>query len=292
MTRRGPIASAGHGRRLGSPRNVCWPFVASHPSGTTILTLPAPERITTTRPMWESGGGSRLLETTPNWAGAYVVVWARVDLGFEAFYSHPLVLGRIPAEGRGAWRPWQYFSPAHWRASENHNNVSPLNPSPPKGSRPTRESIHQICCTHCTYGSSALERREGELANRTLGYSARAGSIEARGTAQGLPAGGARSLLLSSPRYPGRRKAVALRPPPCRGGWCYLPAVRAAGKSSAQVCYRPTDSEGRPGSYFAHVLLGDAAAGGPRWPALTCLRLAGARLDGRRLPPFLSCCPP
>ncbi|HEV3023163.1 MAG TPA: hypothetical protein VGX76_11880, partial [Pirellulales bacterium] len=38
--------------------------------------------------------------------------------------------------------------------------------------------IHQIYCTHCTYGSSALEQREGELADRVLGYSARAGSLE------------------------------------------------------------------------------------------------------------------
>ncbi len=41
-------------------------------------------------------------------------------------------------------------------------------------------AIHQIYCTHCTHGSSALERREGELAHRMLGYSARAGSLELR----------------------------------------------------------------------------------------------------------------
>ena len=37
--------------------------------------------------------------------------------------------------------------------------------------------IHQIYCTHCTHASSALERREGEIAHRMLGYSARAGSL-------------------------------------------------------------------------------------------------------------------
>jgi hypothetical protein len=94
--------------------------------------LPALERIVTTRPMWESGGGSRLLEAPPQWAGAYVVVWAQIDLGFDSFYSHPLVLGRFPPASRG-WRPWHLFSAAHWRSSQNHHSVSTSNPSQPKG---------------------------------------------------------------------------------------------------------------------------------------------------------------
>jgi hypothetical protein len=98
------------------------------------LALPALERIVTTRPMWESGGGSRMLPPVPGWAGAYVVVWAKIELGFESFYSHPLVLGRIAAAAQG-WRPWQIFSAAHWRALQNHNSVSARNPSQPKGTR-------------------------------------------------------------------------------------------------------------------------------------------------------------
>ena len=38
--------------------------------------------------------------------------------------------------------------------------------------------IQQMYCTHCTHGSSALERRQGDLAARMLGYSVRAGSLE------------------------------------------------------------------------------------------------------------------
>src|SRR5947208_14012580 len=38
-------------------------------------------------------------------------------------------------------------------------------------------TIQQIYCTHCTFGTSALERKQGELTNRVLGYSARAGSL-------------------------------------------------------------------------------------------------------------------
>jgi len=52
---------------------------------------------------WENAGGQRLLTPEKNWAGACVVVWARIDLGFESFYSEPLVLGRLPAQGRGLW---------------------------------------------------------------------------------------------------------------------------------------------------------------------------------------------
>ena len=38
--------------------------------------------------------------------------------------------------------------------------------------------IHQIYATYCTYGSSAIERREAsESKDRPLGYSARASSL-------------------------------------------------------------------------------------------------------------------
>ena len=92
------------------------------------LTLPVLERIVTTRPMWESGGGSRLLEAMPNWSGAYVAVWAKIDLGFETFYSHPLLLGQIQQPSRG-WKPWLLFSPAHWRTSRKHRDAASRNAS-------------------------------------------------------------------------------------------------------------------------------------------------------------------
>jgi hypothetical protein len=64
---------------------------------------------------WEGAGGSRLLEPEAAWAGAYVVVWARVDLGFRAFYSDPLILGRLPARRRGVWARLG----ALWRSRSN-----------------------------------------------------------------------------------------------------------------------------------------------------------------------------
>ena len=70
-------------------------------------------------------GGSRLLEPEAAWAGAYVAVWARVDLGFRAlFYSDPLILGLrlLPEKSRrsrcvgaaGGCFLWQ-SRPKKWR---------------------------------------------------------------------------------------------------------------------------------------------------------------------------------
>ena len=116
-------------------------------------------------------------------------------------------------------------------------------------------AIHQIYCTHCTHGSSALERREGELSHRMLGYSARAGSVEAvelrryyrqveRYTYYYLPR--------DTPGEEKRRLTAATAP------WrmVYLPSTGGL-QIVGQVVYRPTDTEGRPGSYFAHVLFRD-----------------------------------
>lgn len=132
-------------------------------------------------------------------------------------------------------------------------------------------AVHQIYCTHCTHGSSALERRQGELARRVFGYTARAASVEGdqlrhyyqqiepylyyhlpRDTPDD------QKLLLDAATAPRRMFFV-----PSAGG------LQVAG----QVCYRATDCEGRPGSYFAHLLVQDEDGADPRWTALDCLRL-------------------
>jgi hypothetical protein len=77
--------------------------------------------------MWETSGGSRLLESQPSWAGAYVVVWAKIDLGFLAFYSHPLVLGRIEPPPRG-WRRWRLFARAAPATNHGRPASGPLLP--------------------------------------------------------------------------------------------------------------------------------------------------------------------
>jgi serine/threonine protein kinase len=49
------------------------------------------------RKSWVDAAGSRKIHTEASWRGSYLVVWAVVDLGFQAFHSEPLVLGRLPS---------------------------------------------------------------------------------------------------------------------------------------------------------------------------------------------------
>jgi hypothetical protein len=48
---------------------------------------------------YENAGGMYVLHTRPAWGGCLAVVWAEVDVGFEAFASAPLVLGRLIGPG-------------------------------------------------------------------------------------------------------------------------------------------------------------------------------------------------
>jgi len=135
-------------------------------------------------------------------------------------------------------------------------------------------AIHQIYCTHCTHGSSALERREGELAHRMLGYSARAGSLELRELRQYY-----RQIERYAHYYlprdtPGEEK-LRLRAATAPRRLVYHPSAGGL-QVIAQVCYRQTDTEGRPGSYFAHVLFRDESDAQPPWSQLDCLKLWGA----------------
>ena len=49
------------------------------------------------RKKYEEAGGMVPLNVIPEWQRCYVVVWALVDLGFEDFFSEPVVLGRMEA---------------------------------------------------------------------------------------------------------------------------------------------------------------------------------------------------
>ena len=68
-------------------------------------------RLPIDRASWEAGGGSRQIHVSPEWRDGCVAVWALVDLGFQRFASHPLVLGNLRdaagarARGRKRWPP-------------------------------------------------------------------------------------------------------------------------------------------------------------------------------------------
>ncbi len=131
--------------------------------------------------------------------------------------------------------------------------------------------IHQLYCTHCTYGSSALERREGELADRTLGYGVRAASIE-QGQLRRVYQQIERSLYYYLPRDTPAEDRLRLTAATAPRRLIFLPAVGGL-QVIARICYRARDSEGRPGSYFAHVLLRARTPAAAPWTCLDALRL-------------------
>src|SRR5258708_3124195 len=113
--------------------------------------------------------------------------------------------------------------------------------------------IEQIYGTHCTYASSAIERRDGDMADRVVGYSARASSLPQdvlrrefrtfeRYLYYYLPTDSPPERKLDLPPQTAPRRLLFN---PSASGWQIL----------TQVCYRQWDVvHQRPGSYFSHVL--------------------------------------
>lgn len=135
-------------------------------------------------------------------------------------------------------------------------------------------TINQLYCTHCTYGTSALHRHTGNVRTQPFEYSTRAGSVEKSISHQtfqrfeqqffrGIPMAG------DAPVDVRRRDATGA---PWRR-LVYSPSVDGL-HLLANVCYRTTDTAGRLGSYFAHVLIQEASEG--PWNPVDCLKLWGA----------------
>lgn len=135
-------------------------------------------------------------------------------------------------------------------------------------------TIHQIYCTHCTHGTSALSAAEGELAGRMLGYSARAGSLEARDLRRYYRQI-ERYVYYYLPRDTPSEEKLRLTASTAPRRLVFYPSAGGL-QVIGQICYRQTDTEGRPGSYFAHVLFRDEHDGGRPWSQLDCLKLWAA----------------
>lgn len=115
--------------------------------------------------------------------------------------------------------------------------------------------IHQFYFTHCTYASSALERKSGEVGPHPLGYSVRAASVQG-------PA--LREIFRRLEHYvyyylptdtPAQEKESCTDVnSPKR--LVFLPETDF-GPVLMRLAYRPKDTAGRIGSYFCHVLAGD-----------------------------------
>jgi len=131
--------------------------------------------------------------------------------------------------------------------------------------------VHQLYFTHCTYGTSALERRHGEAAAEVAGYDVRASSLrgeELRKKYRQIQP----FLIYGLPQFtPGEEKSrLDAATAPRR--LFYYPSINGL-RIVGQFCYRQTDAspQRRPDSKFGHVLFSDP--GGEPWSVLTCLGL-------------------
>ncbi len=139
--------------------------------------------------------------------------------------------------------------------------------------------IHQLYCTHCTYGTSALHRHTGNIQNQPFEYSTRAGSVEkaaSHETFQRFEKMYFRGLPLPSDTPADARQRLTADSSP----WRRLIAAKTAGANLvAHVAYRTSDTSTPPrtGSYFAHLLLHDATEPTEQsWSLSEALQMWGA----------------
>ena len=113
--------------------------------------------------------------------------------------------------------------------------------------------IHQIIGTHCTYGSSAINPRKGDLENRPMGYSARASSLEGnqlRTQYQTVE----RYFNYNLPKDATTDQRDSLTAETAPRKFVYVPKSGAY-RFIGMVHYRQKDTADRPGSYFGHMLV-------------------------------------
>ena len=116
------------------------------------------------------------------------------------------------------------------------------------------EPLHQIYCTHCTYQTAFLEQRGGDMADRPLGYAARASSMPAehlrrqyRNIERLL------SYKLPSDATPESRTEHDAHTAPQR--FFYHPSL-SGNQIVGTICYRTWDAANKSaGAYFAHLVL-------------------------------------
>lgn len=139
-----------------------------------------------------------------------------------------------------------------------------------------KQRLDQLYCTHCTYRTSALHRRDGASGDQVFDESARASSV---------PREKCHDVFRSFSSYllyhvPGDMSAAEMvkhtvHTLPFKR-LIYVPSV-GGNRLLAQVCFRPADASGRPGASFSHVLIQDLRDNPIPWSPLECLRLWGSK---------------
>lgn len=149
--------------------------------------------------------------------------------------------------------------------------------------------IHRLLCTHCTFGTSELEASTPENAGKVLGYSVRRSSLgdADRGQLRQLFRAVERLLSYALPKDAtgAQKEELAADSAPRRlifvpnlGGW----------QVAGQISYRSHDTAGRPGSYFADLIVERASDprsrdAAPAWSAVEILRLWSTGRDRKTL---------
>ncbi len=137
-----------------------------------------------------------------------------------------------------------------------------------------QNEINQIYATHCTYGSSAIERRQGELADRVLGYSARASSFPQSDLRKNYRAI-ERYLHYHLPKDASAESKLQFTAASAPKRLVYVPSINGL-HFVAHIAYRQKDVANRAESYFAHALLTPHTDNKSAWSATQCLQLWGS----------------
>lgn len=139
----------------------------------------------------------------------------------------------------------------------------------------TKQRLDQLYCTHCTYHTSALHRREGASGEQVFEESTRAGSVPREKSHDVYSRFGSNLLY----HVPGDMPAAEMVKHTASSlnlrRLVYLPSVGGY-RLLAQVCFRPTDTRGRPGASFSHVLIQDLKEFPEPWTPVDCLKLWGS----------------
>lgn len=144
-------------------------------------------------------------------------------------------------------------------------------------------NFDRLYCTHCTFGTSVLETASADNASNVLGYSVRASSLpEAeRGRLRQVFRAIERLLSYELPRDASAADKETLDAASAPRRLIFLPSLGDY-QVVGQVCYRSHDTAGRPGSYFADMIVAriDPRQPDTAWSPVDCLRLWAADYKG------------
>jgi len=140
--------------------------------------------------------------------------------------------------------------------------------------------IDRLYCTHCTFGTSVLEKRTTENATRVLGYSVRAASITDREKIRRVFRAIERLLSYDLPKGTPPTAKLTYDAAKAPRRLVFMPRLNDH-QVVGLMSYRSQDTAGRPGSYFGDFLVSrTGATPSEDWSAVDCLRLWPATHTG------------